>query len=127
MGEINASQQAVALSPLPSETIGGSGPGNSASAAYNGFIVQFTADATDGQKAAAAALIGGSVSELVRHGDGRAGDLVVIDGSSLDRGNALAALSHAPGVSFAEANWTVTTQAAVDYYADGRQWAPTAT
>lgn len=121
MGEINASQQAVALSPLPYETIGGSGPGNSASAAYNGFIVQFTADATDGRKATAAALIGGSISKLVRRGDGGIGGLVVLDGSTQDRGNALTALSHAPGISFAEVNWTVTTQAAVDYYADGRQ------
>ena len=121
---INSTPQAVALSPLPDETSGGSGPGNSASAAYNGFIVQFTADATDGQKATAAALIGGSISELVRLGSGGAGDLVVIDGSSQDQSRALAALSHAPGVSFAEVNWTVTTQAAADdtYYANGSQW-----
>ncbi len=88
------------------------------------FLVQFAADATAGQKAAALASVGGHVMETVRAGDGQAGDLVVVQASGPPAAAVMAALSSAQGVAFAEVNARLGVQAIADdaHYADGSLW-----
>lgn len=88
------------------------------------FLVQFAADATVEDKAAALASVGAEIAQTVRVGDGKAGDLVLIEANGHGADAVMAALSGAQGVSFAEANQQVGVHAVADdtYYANGSLW-----
>ena len=103
---------------------GGSTPTQQTTSAPPSFLVQFAADATAEQKAAALAGVGGQITETVRANDGETGDLVRIETQNQPTDAVIAALSGAQGVSFAEVNWQLAVQASSNdtYYTNGSLW-----
>ena len=120
----------VVLSPTTGGNTGGETGGTDPApirpvpSPHGGFLVQFSNNATAAEKAAAIAAVKGRGVEIIRDGDGTVGDLVLLKVPDQAQDKVLTALSKAPGVSFAEVNWTVTAQATSNdtYYANGAQW-----
>lgn len=92
--------------------------------AFSEVLVQFNLHATDEQKSAAVAAVGGEVLETVRASDGEKGDLLLIKVNQPAADAVIEALSHNPNVSFAENNWTVGVQVVPNdpYYTGGNLW-----
>lgn len=91
--------------------------------AHDGFLVQFAAG-TDGTGIARAlAAVQGRALETLRGPGSDHGALLRIEAAGPVEA-ALSALSHAPGVVFAEPNWTVSVQATSNdtYYTSGSLW-----
>jgi subtilisin family serine protease len=88
------------------------------------FLVQFAADATLEQKAAALAAAGAEIKETVRAGDASAGDLVLVEAKGHDADTVIGTLSNAAGVSHAEVNGQLGVQAVANdpYYTNGSAW-----
>lgn len=88
------------------------------------LLVQFDAGSSLEQRESALARINATILEIVRPADSSAGDLVLIKTPAEMAPYALEALQNAPGVKYAEPNWSIGVQAVSNdtYYANGSLW-----
>ncbi len=88
------------------------------------YLVQFNAGVSLDDRNTALARLNATISEIVHPADSNSGDLVLVrvpPGASPD---VLSALGNAPGVKFAEPNWSIGVQAFSNdtYYSNGSLW-----
>lgn len=88
------------------------------------YLVQFNAGVSLDDRNSALARLNATILEIVHPADSNSGDLVLVrvpPGASPD---VLSALGNAPGVKFAEPNWSIGVQAFSNdtYYSNGSLW-----
>lgn len=115
------------MTTLGSPDIGG-GSGTTSTTQFlptsSEILVQFSKDSTIQEREAAVTSVGGAIRGVIRGADAENGDLILVALPTTSVDAALNSLSSAPGVRFAEPNWSVGVHATSNdtNYTNGSLW-----